>query len=60
MVRLQHHAAIVMLPVVALSRAAEAAPVEEPGLFSLTTLGAVIGAFIIALLIVAAVRRVDR
>ncbi|WP_435074839.1 PKD domain-containing protein [Halorubrum sp. HHNYT27] len=38
----------------------EAAPVEEPGLFSLTTLGAVVGALLFALLIVAAVRRLDR
>ena len=40
--------------------AAEAAPVEEPGLFSLTTLGAVVGAFVTALLVVAVVRRMDR
>jgi len=33
---------------------------REPNLFSLTTLGAVIGAFLIALLIVAAVRHADR
>ncbi|OYR51798.1 PKD domain-containing protein, partial [Halorubrum sp. Ea8] len=39
---------------------AAAAPVEEPGLFSLTTLGAVVGALVLALLVVAAVRRADR
>ena len=37
-----------------------AAPVEEPGLFSLGTLGAVVGALVLALLVVAAVRRADR
>jgi len=39
---------------------AAAAPVEEPGLFSPTTLGAVVGALALALLVVAAVRRADR
>ncbi|AZQ13524.1 PGF-pre-PGF domain-containing protein [Halorubrum sp. PV6] len=38
----------------------EAEPVEEPGLFSLGTLGAVVGALVLALLVVAAVRRADR
>jgi PGF-pre-PGF domain-containing protein len=42
------------------AEADEAAPVEEPGLFSLRTLGAVVGAFLTALLVVAAVRRMDR
>jgi PGF-pre-PGF domain-containing protein len=42
------------------SEADEAAPVEEPGLFSLRTLGAVVGAFLAALLVVAVVRRMDR
>jgi hypothetical protein len=60
MIRSQYHAAIVVLPVAASTRAAEAAPVEEPGLFSPTTLGAVVGAILVALLIVAVVRRVDR
>ncbi|ACM55819.1 hypothetical protein [Halorubrum lacusprofundi] len=53
-------AAIMALPTVASTEAAGAAPIEEPNLFSLTTLGAVIGAFLIALLIVAAVRHADR
>jgi|AntRauTorckE6833_2_1112554.scaffolds.fasta_scaffold02407_2 hypothetical protein len=53
-------AAIPALPIAASTEAASAAPVEEPGLFSLTTLSAVVGAFLLALLIVAAVRRVDR
>jgi hypothetical protein len=39
---------------------ANAASVEEPALFSLRTLGAVVGAFLLALLIVAVVRRMDR
>jgi len=38
-------AAIMALPTVASTEAAGAAPIEEPNLFSLTTLGAVIGAF---------------
>ena len=40
--------------------AAGDAPVEEPGLFSLRTLGAVAAAVAAALLVVAAVRRADR
>lgn len=39
---------------------AASGPVEEPGLFSPTTLGAVIGALVLALLVVAVVRRADR
>lgn len=39
---------------------AGASPVEEPGLFSPRTLGAVVGALVLALLVVAAVRRADR
>ena len=39
--------------------AADEAPVEEPGLFSLPTLGAVALAVVVALLVVAAVRRAD-
>ncbi|RLM67541.1 PGF-pre-PGF domain-containing protein [Halorubrum sp. Atlit-8R] len=39
--------------------AADDAPVEEPGLFSLPTLGAVALAVVVALLVVAAVRRAD-
>jgi len=35
-------------------------PVEEPGLLPPTTLGAVVGALVLALLVVAAVRRADR
>ena len=42
------------------TEADEAVPVEEPGLFSLRTLGAVVGAFLTALLVVAVVRRMDR
>jgi|AntDeeMinimDraft_5_1070356.scaffolds.fasta_scaffold10932_3 hypothetical protein len=53
-------AVITGLPAVASTDAVGATPIEEPSLFSLTTLGAVIGAFLIALLIVAAVRLADR
>ena len=60
MTRTQSHAAIMFPLLIASTRAGGPDPVGESALFSLTTLAAVIGAFLIALLIVAAVRRADR
>ncbi|MGQ3328545.1 MULTISPECIES: hypothetical protein [Halorubrum] len=53
-------ATVVTLPTVIATEATGTTPIEETDLFSLTTLGAVVGAFLIALLIVAVVRRLDR
>lgn len=52
--------ALMLLPAITSTEAVGAVPVEEPALFSLTTLAAVIGAFVIALLIVAVVWYADR
>ncbi|MFO8114850.1 MAG: hypothetical protein R6U01_05730 [Halorubrum sp.] len=53
-------AATVTLPAVASTGAAATASVDEPSLSAPTTLGAVVGALVLPLLIVIAVRRADR
>ena len=51
---------LVMLSVVASVEAIGGASIGEPGLVPLSALGGVVGALVLALLIVAAVRRADR